>query len=1059
MRPIKLEMNFFGPHSHSVIDFDQFSQGDSSLFLISGDTGAGKTTLFDGMTFALFGEGTSSRAPKAMRSDFATGNDITSVVFTFEHNGQYYRISRKPEQLVFGARSKDKLVSKKTEQEFSQLASITGPEIGSPASKKNEVDTAIQELLGLNADQFRQIILLPQNDFRKFLAAKSDNKEAILRNLFGTKLFSDFTDQIKERHKLIAKERNNEEQRLLAIFDNVAWSDSEAVAACRTIDEKISLLTKEIEELTLDLAVERKQDQEIKQAGIVANQAYEQGRDLLRQFNDLKTSEEEFSRLTARLPEIKLQEERLAEGRWLEALIPTVTAYEGAKNRRALATEKIKACEILLVEKTGIVNDLIQQQEMLAKEEGKMSEAKIRLDRLKSEWLPKADQYETLQLEIAEGTHDLDQVATEKARLAASMEELEAKKERLLSQIAEQVDLYDVEQQFSTLKMTWTDLKHQEGQRQSLQQEITDLSVTLSENNSQSQAVVAAHAKAEAVAQKHLSERQALMILQLQSELGPGESCQVCGSTEHPLLTNNEKTKNEAALRLSFNDIDESQKEVARLEEQMIELTQTIQKQEAHLADKQMKLAKLTTEINESYQQLVAHWQDILPTISLPKVLSVTEMKEKINEGDTWLKVQKESQTKMAQSLQVAEADLMTAERALAENVVREKEQQKSLTTKVQQGEQLIQEIPEIAFKEALLKERLILEADFTQYEQRLTTVNAALVEAQISLASIQSDLKHAQEQVSLNQSELATEETKITRVVTEQSEDWSIDEVVKKVLAIDREDLQKVGDELTRYYSQKAHLEEQIANLFKVTNETEKPDIERLTAEKDALELKREASLMSVTSKEGQLTQLVETKQKVQKVWQGLGETNETYTELSQLAQAMTGDNDLRLTLERYVLQAFLTNVLNYANDHYIGQLSNGRYHFELKQEKASRANQTGLEIDIFDFDTNEVRSTDTLSGGESFIAALSIALSLAEVVQNQSGGVAIDALFIDEGFGSLDQATLEQAITVLEEIGQSGRMVGIISHVTEMKERMGQQLLITKTGNGRSVITTKYL
>lgn len=189
------------------------------------------------------------------------------------------------------------------------------------------------------------------------------------------------------------------------------------------------------------------------------------------------------------------------------------------------------------------------------------------------------------------------------------------------------------------------------------------------------------------------------------------------------------------------------------------------------------------------------------------------------------------------------------------------------------------------------------------------------------------------------------------------------------------------------------------------------------------------------------------------------LGNDEAMARELEELVQVLTGKSEHRLTLERFVLQSYLIEVLEYANAHYFSELTNGRYQFVLNQDVGSYATQTGLEIDVFDFDTNERRSTETLSGGESFIAALSIALSLAEVVQAHSGGVQIEALFVDEGFGSLDQETLEKSMMALEKIGESGRMVGVISHVTEMKARISPQLVIQKLGNGRSRIEKRLL
>jgi len=179
----------------------------------------------------------------------------------------------------------------------------------------------------------------------------------------------------------------------------------------------------------------------------------------------------------------------------------------------------------------------------------------------------------------------------------------------------------------------------------------------------------------------------------------------------------------------------------------------------------------------------------------------------------------------------------------------------------------------------------------------------------------------------------------------------------------------------------------------------------------------------------------------------------------INDLVSAVKGNNQVKLGLERFVLRNFLNEVLQFANEHYIGQLSAGRYQFKLSDESSGRSNQNGLNIDVFDGETSTFRSSSTLSGGESFIAALSIALSLAEIVQEHAGGVRIEALFIDEGFGTLDTQTLNQAMEALSSLESTGRLVGIISHVESMKREISQQILINKQGDGRSVVKYREL
>lgn len=1059
MRPLKIEMTYLGPHSHSVIDFTQFSTSDSSLFLISGDTGAGKTTLFDAMTYALFGEGTSSRQPKAMRSDFATGDDVTEVTFTFEHNGRYYRISRKPEQQLFGARSKEKLVMKKTEQSFSQVTDVDGAEIGEGFVKKNEVDEAVQELLGLTADQFRQIILLPQNDFRKFLSAKSDSKEQILRNLFGTALFSEFTDGVKERHKKLTKARESQEQQIQGVLANIPWTIAtlEEREACRTIAEQLTLLETEIKEVQEKVIETSKSSAAIREKANQANQEYEQGRELTRQLAELADNKLLLKQLADQLDKIKSQEMILKELRWLEKLVPTVVSYQHAQERLGKEQEKITKAEPLVKKAQSCVDESQLVKNKLNTQEETIVVSKERLSFLQQKALPKADQYSRLVEEVASVEADLTKVVAKKNMIVNDINELNKEQTQMAEQLSNQKDVKELEQQHNELKVMWPTIKNKGEKYLELDAEITAHITQMTKSQEALAISIGALEKAETIAGKLLKKRQHLMILQLQAELKPGESCLVCGSTNHPNMTDYQKTENEEALALSFSDIDESQKEMARLSEQVEERQQRLSAQETELVNKQTTLGQLLADLTSSYQQFILQWNEHMTTIQLPETFAVAEIEEKLAEASEWLATLSDEQEKHQNALSEVVGQLTKKEKELAGATASMDELTKTLTAKQSEETEILEEMPEVGLKEQLLAEEKVLETEIAQYEKDHAENNAAFSEAKEALASHLSDLKNAQEQVLQNESDLKKEQGLLETALAEEEQKLSVDEVLQKVTELDREKIQTLDKEITSYYHQVASAQSQVDKFTQATTGKEVPDSQKLVMTKGELEQEKEQILKVLTTQEQGLKQLETANEKVQLLWSELAESNASYTELSQLAQAVSGDNTLRLTLERYVLQAFLIEVLNYANQNYIGQLSNGRYRFELKQEKASRANQTGLEIDIFDFDTNEVRSTDTLSGGESFIAALSIALSLAEVVQRKSGGVAIDALFIDEGFGALDQETLEQAMTVLEDIGNSGRMVGVISHVSEMKHRIGQQLLIKKAGNGRSVVTIK--
>ena len=272
-------------------------------------------------------------------------------------------------------------------------------------------------------------------------------------------------------------------------------------------------------------------------------------------------------------------------------------------------------------------------------------------------------------------------------------------------------------------------------------------------------------------------------------------------------------------------------------------------------------------------------------------------------------------------------------------------------------------------------------------------------------------------------------------------------------------DEINQLHDEIMAYQTSIKNLFSEVADLQHQIGNENHPDLEKLQGLVNEQQTFVEQQVADYTAKKAQLDQQIKIERSVQKLQDEWLAQQAAGKDLFALVQAVDGNNDKRLRLESFILRRFLYDVLEYANRHYIGVLSAGRYQFILSDRQVGRANQNGLDIDIYDQDGGKIRATSTLSGGESFIAALSIALSMAEIVQHRAGGAKIDALFIDEGFGSLDEQTLSQAMEALSMVEQSGRLVGIISHVTSMKQQIPQQLAVKKLGNGRSKLTMHML
>ena len=344
--------------------------------------------------------------------------------------------------------------------------------------------------------------------------------------------------------------------------------------------------------------------------------------------------------------------------------------------------------------------------------------------------------------------------------------------------------------------------------------------------------------------------------------------------------------------------------------------------------------------------------------------------------------------------------------------------------------------------------------------QARINELSEALADYQSRLQKHQDNLKEIeQQQIRLQENQKLLK--KQQQVTAEQlaafqaqlQEQLTTAELVQADLLAPIKNLAELEEIITDFQQQRLLISDRINRLLELVQDQKEPDLSQLQNLLQEKEEQVSAFQQQYFAKENQLKQQREIIQQIQKLQQKSKKQLDELSQLLQLYQTMNGDNPQKISLERYVLQWYLAEVLQSANQQ-LSQLTKGRYRFELNQATGRSKGNTGLEINVYDDNAGATRSSHTLSGGESFIAALSLALGLAEVIQNQAGGVAIEALFIDEGFGSLDEEALEMAMEALEGIENAGRMIGIISHVRELKERIPQQIIVETSGTGRSSI-----
>ncbi|RRG17740.1 SMC family ATPase [Weissella viridescens] len=1048
MRPIKLKMNYFGPYAETEIDFRKFDE--SSLFLISGDTGAGKTTMFDAMTYALYGTTSGERQPEEMRSEFATGDQLTEVQFYFEHNGHYYEAKRTPKQMVTPKRKTAKsgdLIEHKPTASFAEMDETLSTPIKTIGAKQRDVNSAVQQLLHLTDDQFRKIILLPQNQFRDFLAAGSDEKLTILRSLYGSEIFEAFTSDLKDQ----SRQARDATKQLVAQRDNVFDQKilDEQPAYEGGFSDKLATLT--------DVLAQQTQQAQKLEATLTDVQKHRD--DAQTNLNDAKLVQSQFERkatLDQQLAELELQKEQIAQKQteltqlnwlaeqqgWQQAVTQNEQLLERINQQLGQTRQQYEKLHQQQVQ----VDAAVAEQNELADD---MHAKQIRLQKIQSELLPAAQQKAEFEATLSDLQHQIQeterQVQENKQTQVAVLERQTENKQA-------QAELADIDAQMQQLQQLagplqiLANLDQQQGKTQTALEKVEQTQVELKTALSDAQAEVA-QAQAAKQAQEHL--RTQALVAQLQADLQEGEPCPVCGvvyehQAEHQAESNagtNQK------LREAMDAVDQAESQLMSAQQaentisvKLEQATSQVETVEAELADiKQQKDAQLSAV------------QEQATTSGLDTLVETEDLQVAFDELQATLAAKQATVKTLQQTADTIATELNEVNQELA----KAEERQKSFTAQVAETKvRLAKFDAELATVASYTEELAQLEPALKAYQQKQTELAAEQADIAGRLATNreqqQNQTRELEEQLQVQANLHQDLLTLIQGQAAYTSQTFAV--AMEALQAHDsREELRTA---VQGYENERSYVGQELAELKTKLGEQVAPDLDKLTETLAQAERALTEQQALVQSQTLLVTQLKQQQQQVLDLNAQIEKLQAENVDLIALTEAVDGDNAAKLRLEPYVLQSFLTAVLDYANEHFIQQFSGNRYYFQLGETVSGRSNQNGLEIDVMDQETDQRRSTSTLSGGESFIAALSIALSMAEVVQMRAGGAQIEALFIDEGFGSLDGQTLEQAMEALGNVEQMGRLVGVISHVESMKQQIPQQLQVKKMGNGQSAI-----
>lgn len=1014
MTPLTLTMQAFGPFAGSeTIDFTAL--GRSPLFLINGPTGAGKSSILDAICFALYGQTTGNeRDPAQMRCDQADASLLTEVTLDFRLRGVDYRVRRVPQQDRPKARGEG-TTTHNAEAQLWRLKAEGEVESCLVARKVNDATAELQTLIGLDANQFRQVMVLPQGKFRELLLAGSKEREVIFSQLFQTQIFQRIEERLRTQANQIERAVSDHRQHISGIL---AGGELESEAA----------LAQELEALTPQVDQARQRFETAQQQRRSAEKQRDEALALQRQFEARDRLAADKARHLEQHTQIESTKERLAQSTHAQALRPQRAALDQAQQTLITAQADQRQAQAALATQRSNAEQAQQALEVARQRQAELPALRERHRQL-GEFIHKSQQLSELQALFQTAQDSWQQADSALKRDEAQLDNIRQQGEAI------SVNLERLQTEFQQLASAPAELsRHNDLLTQ--RQELDELTWQAHELTSQQQQATEALNRQQSEAeraQRHATEQEmrwhqgqaALLALTLEQDV----PCPVCGSLEHPAPAVN-----------SADVVSQAQVEEARAAQEQARQAQQSAERYHH---------QLTQQINYNTEQAQRLTQQLGEWASQPLAELQTAC-----EG-LRRQVQRRESVEREISQQTAAREALRREWGALDKQLKtqrpavEKAKEDALRLESQR-DQLSQSLPEDARDpEAMRRTLTELEHQIAQLEKAWESAQQALSIAQTQLARAEEQLRGASQRVERPQQE--QEQAQAEWQTALQASPFDDDAAFQ---AAQLNDPQR--GELTRqvetYQHRLAELEGALQNYQTQLAGKTPPDLEALTRLTEAAQAEENTQLEAWRTLDGRLTTLTGIHQKLAAAHAAQAELEAQYQLWGTLSEVANGRTGHRISLQRFVLGVLLDDVLIQASERLV-RMSRGRYQLVRREDPSKGNRASGLELDVADTYTGKNRSVATLSGGESFMAALSLALGLSDVVQAYAGGIQLDTLFIDEGFGSLDQDALDQAIAMLSELQMGGRMIGVISHVSELKEQMPVRIDVSASRHGSSV------
>jgi DNA repair protein SbcC/Rad50 len=1019
MKPIRLSLQAFGPFATTeVVEFR--SAIETGLFGIYGQTGAGKSTLFSAMSFALFGTPTrTDQEPRSLRSDHAAADLPTEIEFVFELGAKTYLIRRRPAQERPKARGEG-ITENAAEASLFDVTGIPIDALGPGQSgrviaekKVSVVGQQVEELLGYGADQFRQIVLLPQGKFETFLAAKTDDRVKILRDLFDVTIYRNLAARLKEEAS--EAERALREQRSLYLarlvergFESVDALTLGIAAAESEVDAKRGLqrVAEAANETARKVLSEAEQVEKAFAAVDKARQA----------LNDLEAKTGEIEALTRRVEAVT----NALQARDLE-----LAWHDAARDSRDAAKAVIEAAADL--------DRMTKAQQDAARALSTANAGVVRLQKIQAD----LTRLEATETQVGQVAH-LQAKFDEAARTDVTSKKLLAEAEDACKALRSRRDATDLELDAA---------RKAQVARGTLTGELAEVNQELSKARSHAKAQgevakaegdveaaeknLATRAAAEEAAETALTEAEARLsrtqAIILAEKLAEGVPCPVCGALDHPVPAHGmpEQSGLTEAFRNAQADAKKASEAQVRAESELVNCRTRLEEKKRVL-DEQERPGRGSTELEAEKVRLDGELSALREAVDL----------------DT-----------MAERLAGLKREMKDAEVAEAEARVYASKAESDLAAARATRDAVVNALPEeLRTPKAVAERRASLLGEQEQLSkalERATEVDRAAGEALTRAQEKQEAARQALE--TQERREKAARQAFLARLGETGLDEARYDACKAHFLTLEADRAMVSG-----------HHEGLIAGRTTLQNardacaDQERPDLAPIKeAQSDATQSLNFANA-ALAEANAAIESLVKFKASLAEALARTGELEAETGPLRGLADLANGKNDLNMTLETFAIAAMFDQVLEAANMR-LDPMTRGRYRLERGVEASSGRGKRGLEIEVFDVNTGKARPTATLSGGETFISALALALGLADVVESLSGKIRMDTIFIDEGFGSLDSengaGTLDQVLQVLSALTKGNRAVGLISHVGLVQEAIPQGFYVRSTPSGSRV------